>query len=71
MPGEVQDDFMRTAAACGTHDEIVPAIRQRFAGAADTIEVNLSEGTDPAPAAEIVSAMQGTSCAFEGSGRGW
>lgn len=71
MPAEVPDDFVRTVAACGTYREIVPAIRERFAGVADTVEINFPADAPADAVADIVTAVQAIPHTFKGFGSAW
>ena len=42
MAAEVPDDVVRIFAACGTYAEIARAIEQRYAGVADSIDLEFS-----------------------------
>jgi len=66
MAALVPDDTVRIFAACGTYDEIVPAIEARFGGAADAIELNFPPGMPPGLARELVADIRRIPHTFQG-----
>lgn len=66
MAALVSDDVVRIFAACGTYDEIVPAIETRFGGAADAIELNFAPATAHGLMRELVADIRRIPHAFQG-----
>ena len=66
MAALVSDDVVRIFAACGTYDEIVPAIETRFGRVADAIELNFPAGTQPGLMRELVTGIRRIPHIFQG-----
>ncbi|HKM73832.1 MAG TPA: TIGR03617 family F420-dependent LLM class oxidoreductase [Stellaceae bacterium] len=71
MAAEVSDDVVRVFAACGTYDEIAPAIEARFGGLADAIEINFPAGTPAGLQRELLADIRRIPHAFQGFDTSW
>jgi Luciferase-like monooxygenase len=71
MAAEVSDDVVRVFAACGTYDEIAPAIEARFGGLADAIEINFPAGTPAGPQHELLADIRRIPHAFQDFDTSW
>ena len=58
MTSEVSDDVVRIFAACGTYGEIARAIKERFGGVADAIEINFPVDTPAGLQRELLTDIQ-------------
>jgi probable F420-dependent oxidoreductase len=71
MAAEVSDDVVRVFAACGTYDEIAPAIEARYGGVADAIEVNFPASTPAGLQRELLTDMRRIPHVFKGFDTRW
>ncbi len=70
MPAAVSDDIVRIFAACGTYREIAGAIEARFAGLANSIDLNFSAGTPEGLQREVLADIRRIPHLFEGFAAG-
>jgi probable F420-dependent oxidoreductase len=66
MAAEVPDDVVRLFTAVGTYDEIGAEVERMFAGATDTIRLDLAPGTDVGVHREVVREIQRLPSTFTG-----
>lgn len=71
MPAEISDDVVRIFAACGTYEEITPAIEARYGGLADAIELNFPAGAPAGLQRELLTDIRRIRHRFEGFDAGW
>jgi probable F420-dependent oxidoreductase len=66
MAAEVPDEVVRLFTAVGTYDEIGAEIERMFAGASDTVRLDLNPGTDVGIHREVVQEVQRIPSPFTG-----
>jgi probable F420-dependent oxidoreductase len=66
MTSEVSDDVARIFAACGTYGEIARAIKERFGGVADAIEINFPVDTPAGLQRELLTDIRRIPHTFAG-----
>jgi probable F420-dependent oxidoreductase len=64
MADEVSDEVVHIFAACGTYREIAKAIKMRFGGLADSIEINFPVGTPAGLQRELLADIRRIPHAF-------
>ena len=58
MSKEIDDDVLRLFAVIGTHDDVLPQIKERFGGQVDLIMPMSSSSDDPAVTKEWVQNVK-------------
>ncbi len=66
MAQQVDDDVLRLFAVIGTHDEVMPAIEERFGGQVDMLMPTSTPDTDPDPPPGWVQELQRMASPFGG-----
>lgn len=71
MAAQVPDDVVRIFAACGTYAEIARAIEQRYAGAADSIDLEFPPHAPPGLQCELLADIRRIPHQFAGFNTDW
>ena len=67
----VPDDVVRIFAACGTFDQIGSAIRERFGGVADSIDLQFPADTPAGLQRELLADIRRIPHSFAGFDTNW
>jgi probable F420-dependent oxidoreductase len=71
MAAEVSDDVVRIFAACATYDGLAAAIAERYAGVADSFDLNFPPGTPPGLQRELLTDIRRIPHQFSGFATDW
>ncbi|HTW70987.1 MAG TPA: TIGR03617 family F420-dependent LLM class oxidoreductase [Acetobacteraceae bacterium] len=71
MAAAVPDDVVRIFAACGTFDGLASAVRERFGGVADSIDLHFPPDTPPGLQRELLDDIHRIPRSFAGFDTNW
>ena len=71
MAAEIPDDLVRLCAAVGTYEVLAGEIEKQLGGIADTVRLEVPDGTDAGVQRELVQDIQRIPFKFEGFKTDW
>ncbi len=71
MAAEISDDVLDEFSVIATYDELVPKLRDRYAGQTDTIALDLVDTSNTGQIMELIEGVKNIDCPFQGFSSTW